>query len=328
MAERRKLAEPEIKIWRSPRADEREIDSPNRGRHYEYEYTVELAPYIFALRQRWTTITATAVSAALVTALITGFLLPKWYRATAVIRPIETLAVENRIAGVLGGLGGGFGLGGLANSLGAGGNNDAQEYIAILQGFQFNVDLAQHHHLSPELLKPGLLAFLHPSRIKDPNWAVYRVLEKRFDCDYSIKTGNLTLSFQDHNRIEAENILGYYIDDLRDLFRSREITSASAAVSSLEEEANTTPDSLLRAQLYDLVAKQIERRKMAQVEADFAFRVLDPPAASDKPYRPSVAADSALAALFAALVCSFGIGYSATSGRRNWGGITDSGSQS
>jgi hypothetical protein len=309
MAEKRKLPDPEIKIRRAPHSDERESEHEIVRRLYQDDYTVDLVPYFVGLRQRWRSMATTAIATATVAALMAGMVLPKWYRATAVIRPIAMPAVESRIGGVLGGLGGGLGLDGLAASLGAGGNNDAEEYIAILRGFQFNANLAESHHLTAELLKPGMLGFLQSAKIGDPRWAVYRVLEKRFDCEYSIKTGNITLSFQSHNRSDAENILGYYISDLRELLRARAISSASAAIDSLEEEANTTPDSLLRSQLYELVAKQVERKKMAQVEADFAFRVLDPAAASDKPYRPSVLLDSALAVFLTISAYSLRIAY-------------------
>jgi hypothetical protein len=279
-----------------PRLDS---DGADKGRvrwHYDDE-TVDLTPYILAICTRWRTIAAFAFSAVVVTAIITGFVLHKWYRATAVIRPISTPAVESRIAGVMGSLGGGLsGLGGLAASIGAGGNNDAEEYIAILQGFQFNLALAESHHLSKELLKPGRLSFLD---VSDPNWKIYRTLNKRFDCEYSIKTGNITLSFEAHDRQKAEKILGYYIDDLLDLLRAREVKSASSAIESLEAEASTTPDAVLRTELYGLIAKQVERKKMAQVEADFAFRVLDPPAASDRPYKPWIVVDSTIAGLLA-----------------------------
>jgi hypothetical protein len=207
---------------------------------------------------------------------------------------------------MMGGLGGGLGgLGGLAASLGTGAGNDAEEYIAILQGFQFSVGLAERHHLSSKLAKPGPLSFLDYS--KDPNWQIYRRLRKRFDCQYSTKSGNITLYFQARNRKDAERILSYYIDDLHELLRAREVKSASSAIESLEEEARTTPDALLRAVLYDLVAKQVQRKKMAQVEADFAFRVLDAPAASDRAYSPAIMLDSIVVSLLVCIVLLIGI---------------------
>jgi hypothetical protein len=300
------VPEPEFRIRRTAPLDRSRADNGRTPWQYDDDEVVDLTPYIHAIASRWRTIVAAAISAGAITAVITGLMLPKWYRAAAIIRPISTPAIENRITGVIGALGGG-GLGGLAASLGASGGNDAEEYIAILQGFQFNVDLARDHQLSDELLKPGLLGFLLGSKPKDPKWAIYRALQKRFDCDYSIKTGNITLDFQAENRADAERILEYYIDDLHELLRTREVKGTSSAIESLEEEARSTPDPMLRAELYDLVAKQVQRKKMAEVEADFAFRVLDPPAASDRPYRPAVLLDSALVGILTILVLSTGI---------------------
>ena len=319
MPENRKLAGPEIKIRRAPRADEREVDHEGVRWHYDNDSTVDLAPYILALCERWRLIAAATIAAAAITAIIANVVLTKWYRADAVIRPISTPAIESRISGLLGGLGGGGagigGLSGLAASMGGGGSSDAEEYIAILRGFQFNVTLSQHHHLSDDLLKSSfeLRSILGFRANRDPRWKIYRILAKRFDCEYSIKTGHITLSFMAQNREDAEKILSYYIDDLRDLLRAREISGATSAIDSLEDEANSTPDSLLRSQLYDLVARQVQRKKMAQVEADFAFRVLDPPAASDKPYRPMVILDVFLAGMLATFVTCFVIVFRNTS---------------
>ena len=283
-----KLAEPELRLHPEPRVESDGVERARRQWRYEDDDVVDLAPYVMAIRRRWRSIAAAAVAAAVAAALIAAFILPKWYRAKAVVRPIATPAVESRIAGVLGGLGGGFqGLGGLGAALGAGGNNDADEYIAIMQGFQFSAALAARHNLSGELLRPGLLSLILPtSKPADPDWAVYRVLEKRFECEYSVTTGNITLYFESHDRRDADDVLGYYIGDLRELLRAREVRGATSAIDSLGVEAGNTADPVLRTELYDLIAKQVLRKKMALVEADFAFRVLDPPAASDKPYRP------------------------------------------
>ena len=47
-----------------------------------------------------------------------------------------------------------------------------------------------------------------------------------------------------------------------------------------------TADSLLRENLYALVARQVQQQKLAEVEADFAFKVLEPPVSPDRPYSP------------------------------------------
>ncbi len=273
----------------------------------QFEAYVDLLPYVRRLGERWRLIAICVALVVLATGLFDLFLATRWYHASAILRPVNANAVEGRITGSLGGLGGGFtGLGGLAESLGGGGASDADEYIAILSGFGFSTDLSERHHLASELLKPSwwqnILDYRGP---KSPKWRVYRKLQERFDCVYSHSTGNMALSFTATSPTDAEKILGYYIDDLRDLLRAREINGASAAIDSLRAEALGTADPVLRSELYILEAKQLERRKMAQVEADFAFRVLDPPAAPDKKYRPRISFDCAVAGLLTALATAF-----------------------
>lgn len=70
---------------------------------------------------------------------------------------------------------------------------------------------------------------------------------------------------------------------------------------SLGVEAGDTTDPVLRSEHYDLIAKQVRRKKMVLVKEDFAFRVLDPPAASDKAYRPKVLLDAIIVGLVALL---------------------------
>ena len=113
--------------------------------------------------------------------------------------------------------------------------------------------------------------------------------------------GNTTLTFNADSPEEAEKVLRYYVDELRDLLRGREISGSSVVIDSLRAEALSTADPLLRSQLYTLEAKQLQRRKMAQVEADFAFRILDAPAAPDKKYRPLMLLDCLAAGLVAAV---------------------------
>lgn len=278
---------------------------------------IDVRPYLQAVvEQRWK-IAAITVTAALVTGLVATFVLPKWYRATAIIRPVSTPTIESRMAGRMGGEGGGL-TQGLAAALGGPGDaGDAQEYIAILEAFQFSTGLARRHHIIDELLTPSWLrALLFGAKPEHPQWSAYRALQRRFDCEYSVKTGNITLYFQDKNRVNAEKILGYYIDDLRDVLRAREIRDTREAIDSLEAEASSTSDELLRTQLYDLAARQVERNKTAQVEADFAFRVLDPPFASYEPYRPSVALDTFLAAFLVGLLAGLWVMMRSATGRR------------
>jgi hypothetical protein len=189
---------------------------------------------------------------------------------------VDEGAVENRLTSFLGG-GAAFGLRGLAGPSGE--SRRAQQYIPILKSFAFNDELSERHRLIE------VLGHDNTSSAKageDPRWHMYRLLQKRFSCEFSDDTGNLTLRFEDSDRQKATKILSFYLDDLRERLRGQEVRNTSQAVNSLVAEIKVSPDSMLQKELYDVVANQLEREKLAQVEADFAFIVLSPPCSSDR----------------------------------------------
>jgi hypothetical protein len=54
--------------------------------------------------------------------------------------------------------------------------------------------------------------------------------------------------------------------------------------------------------LYDLIAKQIQKQQLAEVEADFSFVMIEPPVVPDRPFRPNVTRNCVMV-----LLLSFGI---------------------
>ena len=277
------------------RADVEQIESLQRT-YATDDQIVDLGPYLRAIWEARRRIALLVLVTILLVVLVTSFVMRQTYRATAILRPVAKAATAGRIAGMFGEMGSGT-LNPLAMLAGAGGegSSEAEEYMTILQSFAFNTALIERHNLSEELSRPSSNPILAWFQSKDLRWRRYRTLSHRFDCEYSLKTGNLTLYFVAKTPAKAETILGYFIDDLREKLRSREVQGAAAAIGSMKDEARVTPDALLQAQLYELIAKQMQQLKLAQVEADFAFTVLEPPAAPDKPYSPNVLLDAAVA---------------------------------
>lgn len=250
--------------------------------------TVDLHEYLDAIRQRWHAVALATVLVMAVTGLFTGFVMTRWYRAEAIIRPVNASVVQNRISGLLGGFGG---LG--AKLLGSEASNPASEYMPILKSFQFTTRLVAEHHLKNHLDSRRVVASKDGAAVAD--WARYDEMRKRFTCEFSIRTGNLTLYYKDPDRSMAGKILGFYISDLRALLRSEQIRDTREAIASLRAETRDTEDTLLQTELYELLARQLQQQKLAQVDADFAFRVLQAPTTPIRPYRPDVVRDIALA---------------------------------
>ena len=114
------------------------------------------------------------------------------------------------------------------------------------------------------------------------------------------------------NRRLAEALLGRMIGDLREQLRKSVLDECDASNRSLEEQARRTPDDIVRQQIYQQIAYDLQRAALAKVQADFAFSVIDPPLADDQPaVFPSrtVAALTALALLLLGTVAVWSYDY-------------------
>ncbi len=95
--------------------------------------------YILLVLDNWKLIAAVTFLAVVATYILTKTVMTKWYQATAVIEPIPEGAVENRVEGGMGGLGGA----GMSTFLMVTGmDSQAQEYLTILRSFTFNTRVA------------------------------------------------------------------------------------------------------------------------------------------------------------------------------------------
>ena len=233
-------------------------------------------------RRRWL-IGGVTLVIALGIGMATRFYCRKWYRAEAVITPLgpgeeaDSGLADSPFGGVAG----------ISALLGIGAAGDnvvaAERFVAIMESYDFGLDLIQRDNLVPVLTQNGVFA---GSPAAPTPWRLHLELDNRFSSEYDYRTGNLTLYFTDPDRTMAQRILAHYLERLRDRLRSEAVRAASSAAASLAEEVGKTPDALLQNQLYELMARQIQREKLAQVQADFAFKIVEPPVVPDHYYAP------------------------------------------
>ncbi len=258
--------------------------------------------YYWLILRPWFRLMALAMLVAvLITLAVTKSLLTHYYRATAIIRPVSKADQGNLASGLLAGVTEGFGS--LVSGLASDEEKDAEKYTSILTSYAFTMQLLKRDNLAPHLIERSLSHRLFAWPVSD--YRLYQKMGKLFDADYNLKTGNLNLAFLDPDRAVAQKVLGDYVNLLRARLRQHEIDSAASAISALQKEAGATSDAQLQSALYDSIAKQIQRRGMAEVQADFSFEVIDPPIASDLIYKPKIGLDCMLAALltcFAAML--------------------------
>jgi hypothetical protein len=265
--------------------------------------TLQLLYYVDLLRSRWILIASLTIGIGLGYGLYTKFLTIKWYRAQAIITPVDPqagLAIgTGATSDMMDSLGGG-----IASILEGGGADTvtlAERYTAIMNSYAFTTDLVSKYHLEHNIV--GVRSKNAPTVTK---WSVHEIINDRFNSEYDFKSGNLTLYFLDPSPDEAQRVLGFYLDSLRDKLRNEEVQAGASAAASLQDEVRQTSDALLQTQLYELMARQIQREKIAQVQSDFAFKVVEPPVVPDNYFEPKARRNATMAASITfAIVCTW-----------------------
>ena len=266
----------------------------------EPDYTDDLREYLAPILPHWKLLVSVTIIAALAAYLFSARMMTRWYHAIAIIKPMTPQQTAGHFQGLLGSAN----LGSLSDLVGNQYNADAaQEYITILTSFSFVTAMVEHHHLAPELLSPDRV---YPDADAQ-TWALYRIMLARLQCEYSVKNSSIALSFEDPDRERARRILEFAIDDLREKLRMREVRNAADAVASLQERVGKISDTLLVREIYELIAAQIQRQQLAEIQADFAFEVLQPPVTPDLPVRPRRTINALAAAFITLMIFAFAI---------------------
>jgi hypothetical protein len=263
--------------------------------------TLQFLYYVELLRSRWLLIASLTIGIGLGYGLYTKYMTVKWYRAQAIVTPVAPEASLSMGTGAAGDMVDGLG-GGIASILEGGGADTvtlAERYTAIMNSYAFTTDLVNKYHL-----EHNIVGARTPNAPTVTKWSMHTMISDRFSTEYDYKSGNLTLYFLDPSPVEAQRVLGFYLDSLRDKLRNEEVQAGASAAASLEEEVRKSSDALLQTQLYELMARQIQREKIAEVQSDFAFKVVEPPVVPDNYFSPRARRNATIASWITfALVC-------------------------
>jgi hypothetical protein len=246
--------------------------------------------YWLLLKKYWRRVMLISSIATLIAFAMTSFVMTKYYRAFAIIRPVGEHAelgnLERNLPGFV------DLTAGMSFSPFSAESERAQEYMAVLGSYDFSTNLIQSHHLEQWVnAEAGSVLFHNTKPVSD--WDRYNLLKNRFENKYDLVTGSLELSFIDRNPETAKQMLRFYLDGLREKLRQEDIAAAKVAVASLTAETRGSGDPFLTSQLSELISRQVQREKLAEVEAEFAFKVIDSPVVPNRPYRPNPLVDSA-----------------------------------
>lgn len=150
-------------------------------------------------------------------------------------------------------------------------------------------------------------------------WDGLRELEGMVRIRNDSKWNSITIAVTHPDPEAAARIVEHILTALNDHMSSEARRVALVNRKYLEEQLNTTADPLIRQNIYNLIAQQIERSMTAEAKENFAFRVIDPPRVPDRKYRPlrgEIILQGVVAALFLSVLLAFLLEYRGRTGKR------------
>ncbi len=244
----------------------------------------------------------------------TAFLLPPQYRADVLVQPVSDADEQDQYAGLLGQLGGIAGLTGVKMDS----RENKHKSIATLKSRQFT-----ERFIEQEKLLPILFADLWDTdkghwrldaKDKVPtlldayelfNGKVRRVTEDRM-------TGLVTLSISWSDPQLAADWANRMIQAVNTRLRQSVVEDSNKAITYLQAQLKQTSVVELQDVLHRLVESEMKEVILANINEEYAFRVIDPAVMPEKPFSPKIALlavlgviSGTLMGLFLALVLNY-----------------------
>jgi hypothetical protein len=135
-----------------------------------------------------------------------------------------------------------------------------------------------------------------------------RALDDVYNISQDKKLGTLKVSADFYDPSKAAWLVEILLQTLKDYMSSEAIVTAEKNLAILHQELPRTADPLLRQKLQTLIAQNLERKVMAKVNREFAFKILDPPFVPDrkfKPKRAQIVMVSLVSSLFLGIFLAF-----------------------
>lgn len=251
---------------------------------------------------KWTIVMVTLCCFTIATTV--AFVMTPKYHAEILVAPAE----EGKGSGGLAALAGQFG--GLADMAGVnlGGSGGGKETaIAYLKSRVFIESYIKEKNLLPVLYARIWDASTSKWNVQDQkniptSWDAYQLFSKILSVTADKKTGLITLSVEWKDREQAVEWANDLIKRSNADLRQRAIADADVSLGYLEKELQKTSVVEVQQAIFKIMETQIKTRMMANVQEQFAFKVIDPAALMNenayvKPNRPLLMALGLLSGL-------------------------------
>ncbi len=119
------------------------------------------------------------------------------------------------------------------------------------------------------------------------DWDAIRAARGMLRVAVNKKGGTVSITANTPSREGSARVLRAYLDEAKNRLQEEALDRAIKNNKFISEQISKTVDALTRERLYALYGQEVEREMMARNREQFGFRVIDPPRAPDKKFRPS-----------------------------------------
>ena len=240
-------------------------------------------------RKRWQMLLLTVAFTVLAT--LAAFLLPKRYKASVLLAAVSTSNASQLggMSSLVSQIGGFASLAGLS----VGGDSKKAESIAVLQSEALTERYIREHDLLPILYERQWDKISARWKSDDPKkiptlWKanLYFKNSVRF-VGTDTKTGLVTLTITWKDPDTAAKWANDLVAITNDYLRGKAIAETDRDIAFLTDEASKTNVVEAKQAIYRILESEISKGMIARGSNEYAFKILDPAVAPDKPSSPN-----------------------------------------
>lgn len=244
-----------------------------------------------------------------VAAGLASWLIPKSYKATTVLSPVTNTQGSGQFGSVSSLLSQFGGLASLAGLAPGGETTKRAESLAVLESEALTEKYIQQNDLLPVLFHDSWDARNRRWTETDPRHVptLWKGNEYFKDKVRSIvtdsKTGLVTLTITWKDPHVAANWANGLVALTNDYLRKKAIEESERNIAYLNAQANKTDVVAVKQAIYTILQTEINKEMLARGSDEYAFKILDPAVAPEKPSNPTLAFMVAIA-VFGSLALS------------------------
>jgi len=262
---------------------------------------LSIAGFLQLVRRHWIVVAA-AVLICTAGATAVAFWMKPVYRAEVVLSPNEGQNSGGALAQIVGRMGS---LGSLAGLTLGTGSSMRNESIAMLKSRALTEDFIRTHDLMPQLYADEWSASQGKWLTDDPPTLAGAIEDFNKDVRFvseDRRTGLVTLRIEWYDPEIAAAWANDFVAAANERARRRAIEDAERTLKYLNDELGKTSVVGVREGIYSLIESGVNTIAVANVQEDYAFRIVDPAVAPERdrfvrPMRPLVIALGALVGL-------------------------------